>query len=363
MTTTTPATDRTAYLLPPEAYHSRASHEREQRELFGRTWNLVAYGTDLSGPGDWVTAQIGHDPIILVRDEEGEIRGYLNMCRHRGMALAEGTGCGASSLRCPYHGWEFGLGGALVRVPQRSAQFPGLDPEALGLLPVAVGTWAGLVFAHPDPDAAESLVAWLGEFPTPAFVGDFPWDDLVEVDRVQWDLACNWKFYIENHIDCYHLWYLHEESLGMYDHHALTCRSTGLHWACDEPERPGAHSRREELPHIEGAAEAEDRVVRANLLFPNVPWSSTGKLVTTYQVIPTGPESCRLDLRMRARSGTELPPSVRAGNRRILYEEDGFACEQMQQVVRSPRFAVGPLAAVHERPIMEFHQNLLRFLP
>ncbi|CAN5792629.1 N/A [soil metagenome] len=353
---------RTRYLLPPDAYHSTTWYEREQREMFAKTWNLVAYTTDLPEPGDWCTAQVGHEPVLLARGADGEIRAFLNMCRHRAMAVAEGSGCGASSLRCPYHGWEYGLDGSLTRVPQRSAQFPGLDLDDLGLLPMAVGTWAGLVFVKPDPDAGPSFAEWLGDYPSQAFVGDFPWEDLVEVGRTRWDLACNWKLYIENHIDCYHLWYLHEESLGMYDHHALTYRSTGLHWACDEPERPGSESRREDLPHIVGADDAEDALVRANLLFPNVPWSSTGKLVTTYQIVPTGPETCYIDLRMRALPGTVLSEAVLSGNRRILYEEDGFACEQMQRVVRSPRFQVGPLASHHEQPIMQFHQNVLSFL-
>ncbi|MFN3220128.1 MAG: aromatic ring-hydroxylating oxygenase subunit alpha [Acidimicrobiales bacterium] len=357
-----PVAEATEYLLPPEAYRSPEWYAREQRELFAKTWNLVGYIDDVPRPGDWCTAQIADEPVLLVHGHDGTIRAFLNMCRHRGMAVAEGSGCGAERIRCPYHGWEFGLDGALERIPQRGAQFPDVDAGELGLIPMGCGTWAGLIFAIPQPDAGPGFDEWLADYPTTEFSGDFPWDDVVEISRTRWELACNWKLYVENHIDCYHLWYLHEDSLAMYDHHALTQRSTGLHWACDEPERPSAEIRREGLPFIVGAGPAEERTLRANLLFPNVPMTSSGQLLMTYQVIPTGPESCILDLRIRALPGTVLGQDVLDGNRRVLYEEDGFACEQMQRVARSPRFAVGPLASVHERPIMQFHENILRFL-
>jgi len=297
------------YLLPAEAYHSQEWYDREQRDLFGRTWNLVAYTSDAPQPGDTVRGAVAGRSVLVSRGADGALSGQLE-------------------------------DGARV----------------------AVGTWAGLVFVHLDPAQEPHFEAWLAEYPSSAFVGEFPWDDLVEVGRVQWDIACNWKLYIENHIDCYHLWYLHDETLGMYDHAALTYRSTGKHWACDEPERPGTVSRRQSLPRIPGVSDDEAKLVRANLLFPNVCWSSTANMVNTYQVIPTGPDSCRLDLRSRAAPGAVMDDEVRAGNRKVLYEEDGFACEQMQRVVASPRFEVGPLAAVHEAPIVQFHENVLESL-
>lgn len=306
---TTVATPRPTYLLPAEAYYSQEWYDREQKDLFGRTWNLVAYTCDVPAPGDTVPVTVAGRAVVLTRAADGSVQG------------ATDTGA-----------------------------------------PVAVGTWAGLVFVHLDPAQADGFRAWLGDYPTPEFVGEYPWDDLVEIGRVSWDLACNWKLYIENHIDCYHLWYLHDESLGMFDHSLLTYRSSGRHWACVEPERPGTEPRRQSLPAIPGVTEDEMSVVRANLLFPNVPWSSSRNLVNTYQVVPTGPETCRLDLRMRAAPGAVLTDEVRAANAKVLYDEDGFACEQMQRVVRSPRFEVGPLATVHEQPIAQFHAHVLEAL-
>jgi phenylpropionate dioxygenase-like ring-hydroxylating dioxygenase large terminal subunit len=313
----------TRYLLPPQAYFSATWYQRGIEQVFAQNWGLVGYLADLPAAGTWTTGYCGPIAVATVLQEDGSLR-----------AFADPTG---------------------------SSLLPEFD--SAGLAGCAVGTWRGLIFAHLRPESAPDLMTWLDGFAGEAFIGDFPLEELAEVYRVQWDLKCNWKFYIENHIDIYHLWYLHDESLGMYDHHGLTHLSAGPHWSCVEGAKDGDGSRRGSLPRIPGVSDAEARLVRANLIFPNVPWSSSsGNSVNTYQVIPTGPETCRLDLRMRAVPGSVVSEEDLASGKLILYSEDGFACEQMQRVVHSPRFVVGPLAQTYEQPIMTFHQNLLELL-
>jgi phenylpropionate dioxygenase-like ring-hydroxylating dioxygenase large terminal subunit len=350
---------RPTFLMPPSAYFDRDWYEREQRQLFGRNYNLVGYLADIPAPGDYLVARVGNDPVIVVRTADGDVRSYLNMCRHRGMAIACAPGHTDGNLRCPYHGWEFDFDGALARVPQRKTQFPDIDVDELGLFPLATGTWAGLIFVNPSADAP-SFEEWFGDFGAADKAGPFDFDSLVEVDRIDIPLRCNWKFYIENHIDILHLWYLHEESLSMFDHHALTCWKSGLHWGCVEPLHPGRERLREGLTPISNLPDEERSLLRANLIFPNVPYSTTESSVTTYQVIPTGPETCRLDLRVRGEPGSELQD--RSDILKVLRDEDGFACEQMQEVVHSPRFEVGPIAFEHELPIHQFHRDVLSFV-
>jgi choline monooxygenase len=356
--TLTAAPPETRYLLPPEAYFSSEWYEREQRELFGRTWNLVAYEHDVPHPGDHLPVQVGPTPVLLVRGHDGELRAFVNMCRHRGMALTCAAGHTDGNVRCPYHGWEFTTAGTLVRVPQRAAQFGDLDTAQWGLVPVGLGTWSGLVFVNPDP-AALPFGEWLGDLP--AHMGPFDTDRLTEVRRLRVPVASNWKLYIENHVDVLHLWYLHDETLGMYDHTGFLHRQVGPHWVSEERLRPGTERPRG-LPPIEHLPEDERDVLRANLIFPNVPTSSSETQWMTYQVLPTGPESSVLDIRVLAEPGATLDDGGVDLLLRVLRDEDGGAVEQIQRVLRSPHFAVGPLATAHEAPITTFQRHILELL-
>lgn len=351
------ASDRPTYKLPPEAYFSQEWHDREQRDLFRRTWNLVAYETDLPGTGH-LPVTVAGIPALLTRDADGTIRGFHNMCRHRGMALACEAGEG-SDIRCPYHGWEFAVDGSLTRVPQRRAQFPDMDTADWGLVPLRTASWGGMVFIDPGGEAP-ALETWLADFPD--HIGPFPRTDLVEVFHERFALKCNWKLYIENHIDCYHLWFLHGESMGALDHHQLTYKSCGEHWMCVEPLRATVERPAWSLNAMSWMDDDESRLTRANLIFPNVPQTSLASSFSTYQVIPTGPETCELDLRMWSDPAIDFTDEMVQASLQVLVEEDGFACEQMQRIVRSPSFQVGPLALVHEQPIAELHEKILRHL-
>jgi choline monooxygenase len=361
-TTSAPAAgggEPTRYLLPPEAYVSTGWYEREQRELFGRTWNLVAYEQDVPRPGDYLPVQAGADPVLLMRGHDGELRAFVNMCRHRGMALACAAGHTDGNVRCPYHGWEFAPEGTLVRIPQRAAQFAGIDTDQWGLVPVGLGTWDGMVFVNPDA-AATPFAEWLGDLP--ARIGPFDLSQLVEIFRLQVPIACNWKLYIENHVDVLHLWYLHDESLGMYDHTGFRHDQVGPHWVSEERLRPDA-DRARGLPPIAHLPDDERDVLRANLIFPNVPTSSSETQWMTYQVVPTGPETSLLDIRIRGERGAPDLDDESVGQLlRVLRDEDGGAVEQIQRVLHSPRFQVGPLASAHEAPITRFQRHVLEHL-
>jgi choline monooxygenase len=358
MAETLTAAPEARYLLPPEAYYSAEWYEREQRELFGRTWNLVAYESDVPHPGDHLPVQVGSTPVLIVRGHDGTLRAFVNMCRHRGMELVCEAGHTDGNVRCPYHGWEFTTEGALVRIPQRAAQFGDLDAAAWGLVPVGIGTWSGLVFVNADHGALP-FDEWLGDLPD--HMGPFDTGRLTEVRRLRVPLACNWKLYIENHVDVLHLWYLHDESLGMYDHTAFLHRQVGRHWVSEERLRPGTERPRG-LPPIGHIPDDERDVLRANLIFPNVPTSSSESQWMTYQVVPTGPETSEVDIRILAEPGASLEDEDTFPLLRVLRDEDGGAVERIQRVLRSPLFEVGPLAAAHEAPITRFQRHVLEHL-
>lgn len=351
---------RPEFLLPPGAYRSDEWLERERRALFDRGWRLVADAAQLAAPGAYVAADVGRSPLLLLRDHHGVLRAFHNMCRHRGIALATGCGRFDHHVACPYHAWRFGLDGALKLVPQRTEQFPDLVLADWGLLPASVAEWEGMVFACPDP-AAVPFADVLGELP--GHIGSYRPGLLSEVARVDIEGDFNWKLFVENHIDVYHLWYLHAATLADFDHPRFQHWQLGRNWASYEPlRRPdvaAAALTRRTVPiaHID---ERDRSGIGAHMVFPNLLMASAAEFFITYAVFPLGPERSRVELRVRAEPGAAPDELVSAA--RSFIDEDVRACEQVQRVMGSAEFAVGPLAREHEAPITAFHRHVLEAL-
>jgi Rieske 2Fe-2S family protein len=346
-----------AFLLPPEAYRGDEWFQREQRRLFSRSWAVVASTDDLPAPGDYVTATVGGVPLIVVRADDGRLRAFHNVCRHRGMALLDGCGNAGGALTCFYHEWRYGLDGELKVVPQRKEQFPDLDLHAHGLLGGSVGVWEGMVFANPDP-LAPSLAEMLGELP--GGIGSHRPGLLPVVASADLPARCNWKLLVENHIDVYHLWYLHSRSLADLDHTKFRHTQVGRHWISYEPLRsPDLASARlvrgtRVIEHLDD----RDRFgVGAHLIFPNILLAANAEFFMSYAVVPVGPAECRMEVRIRAERGADGAALLEAA--RSFIDEDINACERIQAAMESPWFEVGPLAREHEAPITEFQEHLL----
>jgi phenylpropionate dioxygenase-like ring-hydroxylating dioxygenase large terminal subunit len=292
-------TNKAEWLLPAAAYWSPSWYAREQELLFGRVWNFVGTLDDLSGGATLVVA-IGGQPLAISLDET----------------------------------------------------------DALEISAGSVDCWCGLMFAHLDPDA-EPLATWLGDVPDR--IGGFRPDRLVEVARHQFELGANWKFFVENHVDLYHLWYLHADSLGAYDHPKATWESHGPHWIFYEPPRQGIDTRAESfwrglqpISHV-----GEDRWGSgAHLLFPNLTFATGAGFFMTYACIAVGPDRSVVDMRVRAEPNSDAAAMLSL-SKNIIEREDGDACEALQAAVRSPWFSVGPLAQRHELPITRFHRSVL----
>jgi Rieske 2Fe-2S family protein len=345
------------YLLPPSAYTDPAWFELEHARLFDRRWTPVAAVDELTATGDYAAAVVGSAPLVVIRGEGGELRAFHNLCRHRGMVLLEGSGNVGASISCFYHQWRYSLDGDLRVVPQRREQLACMDPQDWGLLPASVAVWEGLVFAHPDP-SAPPLTDTLGALPE--HIGSHSPGRLVQVATATIDAACNWKLFVENHVDVYHLWYLHAESLGDFDHCRFEHRQVGPNWASYEPVRGGNAAAtalaRGTVP-ISGLADRDRLGFGAHLVFPNLMMASSAEFFATYLAVPVAPDLSRIELRVRAEPGSDGEALLAAT--RSFIEEDISACERVQAAVRSPWFQVGPLCRDHERPITVFHRHVL----
>jgi len=187
--------------IPWGWYTDPAVLRLENERIFRRSWQYVGRQEEVAEGGSFVATRIGDVPVVLVRDEEGTLRAFLNVCRHRGSIVCEGSGKRAT-LQCPYHAWTYGLDGKLIAAPRFSRE-GGSDHEQLGLVPLQLDTWGPLIFVNPDPDAAP-LAEFLGEVPEHIAAAGIDLDALRFLQRAESELDANWKISAENFLECYH---------------------------------------------------------------------------------------------------------------------------------------------------------------
>jgi phenylpropionate dioxygenase-like ring-hydroxylating dioxygenase large terminal subunit len=200
-------------LISRRIFVEREIYEQEQRQVFARCWLYLCHDSQIPLPGDFFTTYMGEDPVLVMRDGDGQVRAFLNVCRHRGNRLCRGDSGNAASFTCAYHGWTYGNDGRLTGVPYLKEAYHGeLDRGQWGLVPVAqLDQYKGLWFATFDADA-----------PTLRdYLGDMAWyldsffdrrDGGVEVigGVHKWIMPCNWKFPAENFAgDGYHVPWSH----------------------------------------------------------------------------------------------------------------------------------------------------------
>jgi phenylpropionate dioxygenase-like ring-hydroxylating dioxygenase large terminal subunit len=196
------ATSTRLQTLPYDWYTDPAVLRLERDRLFSRFWQYATRAAHVAEPGQFATAMVGETPVVLVRGRDGELRGFVNVCRHRGFVLCEGDGQ-RETIQCPYHAWTYDLDGALRSAPRAESE-PSFEKESLGLHPVSVAEWGPFVFANLDPDAAP-VEEWLGDVPERLAehgvdLGRMSFYRRFEVD----EYAANWKVCAENFLECYH---------------------------------------------------------------------------------------------------------------------------------------------------------------
>jgi len=195
------ATGTGSRTLPWDWYVDGAVLRLEQERIFRRFWQYAGLVDRVSQPGSFAATRAGDVPIVLVRDEDGALRAFLNVCRHRGSLVCEGSGV-RKTLQCPYHAWTYGLDGRLVNAP-RLARETFADAGELGLVQLRLETWGPFAFVNPDADAVP-LSDFLGDIPERVAASGVDVDALRFLERAESDCAANWKVCAENYLECYH---------------------------------------------------------------------------------------------------------------------------------------------------------------
>jgi Rieske 2Fe-2S family protein len=205
-----------AKTLPQRYFVSAEVFAEEQERIFSKQWLLVGHQSQIAEPGDYFLAQVAGESLIVIRDQKSQVRGFYNVCRHRGTRLKEDA-CGhASTIQCPYHAWTYGLDGRLIGAPHMD-EVPGFDKANYSLHAVNLGLWEGFIFvnlndggtrlraeatARQAPGDFISLERWFA--PLAGKFSDWNMSILRPAKRIEYDVRANWKLMFENYSECYH---------------------------------------------------------------------------------------------------------------------------------------------------------------
>ncbi len=259
---------------------------RETEAIFRRAWQYAGHLGELQGPGSYFASETGPVPIVVTLDHDGELRGFINVCRHRGAVMA--TGCHKrGTLQCPYHAWTYNLDGGLRAAP-RSGEDHAFPAGELGLVPVSVGTWGPFVFANPDPHA-EPLEQALGDLPAVVAQRGLDVSALRIHHRVRYEIRANWKIALENYLECYHCPVNHPGLVQVIDDRELQLVAEGLRTSQFAPVHARTLSGDGPIDVSAETGAAQNHLwfptLKVNVL-PGHPNLSIGPLW------PTGPQTC-----------------------------------------------------------------------
>ena len=280
-----------AVTLPSHYYWDREIFARESEEIWFKTWQFAGHLIDLREPGDYLTADILDQKVLLVRGKDRRLRGFYNVCMHRGHVLAEGRG-NKSIYTCPFHAWSYDTTGEL-KAAGNAENVAGFRLEDFGLSEVRVEEFANMAFYNLDPDATplKDLAAGLEEDFRARIHG---FDDMVSVRVDSRPLGCNWKYILDQN-ECYHCPILHPD-VGFGSR-------PKTHWINEQHEYWSRHisrADRDEIDASEGVLPAVDENSPLKyetyiwFLWPNMVFlSHRGAANFKLQLaVPTGPESC-----------------------------------------------------------------------
>jgi nitrite reductase/ring-hydroxylating ferredoxin subunit len=244
-------------------YADPAQWEREMSAVFGAVPLVSAVSAQIPSPGDYRAVEMAALPVLTVRQPDGSVRAFANVCRHRGSILV-GEGCGsAKRFTCPYHRWSYDGAGSLVGIPGREV-FGEIDDQTRGLVELPCEERCGLVFVKTDPTASLDLDEWLAGYETA--LDDLHLDEMVYFTERE-VTGPNWKVAFDGYVDGYHLDKLHKETLGrIYLGSAMTVDAWGPHQRVAFPTR--ALAKMQSVPETESAA--VDNIGLVHTIFPHV---------------------------------------------------------------------------------------------
>lgn len=346
-----------AETIPSWLYTDAAVLPVEMERIFARTWQAVAHSGQLAAHGAFVATTIGDEPIVVVRDGDA-LRAFHNVCLHRAGPVAEGCG-NRQTLQCRYHGWTYTLRGELKRAPEMEG-VENFHADAMQLRPVRVEQWGPLVFATVDPDTPP-LAHFLEDIPQ--HVARFRTSEMRWVMRKDWVVQCNWKVYLDNYLEGYHVPVVHpglHKEIDYDEYKVETHRYYSRQYA---PLRKAHH------------AGAERRYVPTETgddaqyywVFPNTMLNFYPGQLQTNVVLPEAQDRTRVIFEWFAADPPADPATDATWSSAIAFAdevqtEDVEICELVQRNLRSRVYDRGRYSVKRENGVHHFHALLHQYL-
>ena len=326
--------------LPAALYRNDPDQwARERAAIFARSWQFFGHQSTLVETGSWLAESIAGYPLLVVRGEDGELRGFHNVCRHRAGPLTDGpSGQCDGLLVCRYHGWSYALDGRL-RAARDFGPSADFDPRDYGLFPVRVETWRGLIFVAVDADIAPLAEAVA---PLERRLAGRDWDDLQVALVRSHPIACNWKTYVENYLEGYHVPTIHPSLDAEIVSDRYTVTMDGLIAVHEVPMRTP--------DPVYGGLWA--------WLWPNLGVNVYATGLMMERISPLGAGACRLDYLYLMPKGVEVSADTLTMSGAVTAEDIEIA-ETVQINLNAGVYDTGRLSLRHEGAVAAF-QDFVR---
>jgi len=359
-----------AFTLASRFYTDPTVLEIEKEKIFRRTWQLVgttmqpcgeANGTKktIADPETYFTAEIAGEPVLIIRDKEGSLRASSNVCRHRAGPIALGSGC-KNAMRCQYHGWTYTLDGRLIGTPDvEGVEF--FDRSTMGMVPLRLETSGGLIFINFDAKA-ETLATYLGEIPNQA--RGFQFEGLRLAERRDYVIDCNWKVYVDNYLEGYHIPIAHPGLMKEIDYAQYrtdTFRYYSQQFAPIRAMKPGDIAERAYAPGTGTLKEA-----LYFWIFPNLMLNIYPDNLSTNLIVPFSHDKT-LTIFEWFFHDVESPASKERIAKAVAFsdevqQEDIMLCTNVQKGLKSSTYDRGRYSVKRENGVHHFHMLLREFL-
>ena len=345
--------------LLAEAYTGPRWHDADLAAIISTSWQWVCHAEKLREPGAWLSIEIAGNPLVVLRDREGVLRAFYNVCKHRAMRLLEGEGK-ASLITCPYHGWSYDLAGNLVRAPE-TGHLPCFDHREIRLEPVRVESFCEFIYVNLDPDAVP-LARQSGDLADEMgrFAPDLP--RLTFAHRLNYEIQSNWKNVVDNFLECYHCPVAHRDFCSLVDMDTYRVTTHGIYSSHMAEAGKGANS----------AYSVDNATVREHAvwwLWPNtcfMRYPGRGNMIVM-QIIPAGPERTleTYDFFLETPEPNRDEREAITYLNDVLQAEDIWLVENVQRGMRTPAFRQGRIvndpagSGKSEHAVHHFHGLVL----